>query len=193
MEKFNGEKIPLCVKELLMKCAYDTLSSLLQINPNTLRNIESFLNNHKMFITQLKCCYHEHYKSLDIFEFLPGHKEIILAIPSQIQQMKQMKSKRNVQSKYKSTPSDSDLKSSLVTKLTKYAQNIGLELPDESITEMNLTEYVRGSEGDPFICQCRFICPICAKNMLVSYVSYWKSSNITTHIKDHLIEEEAGM
>lgn len=185
LEKFNREKFPKCVKELLINCAYDTLSSLSQITPDKLQKIESFLNNNKRFIILLKCCYEDHYKSLDVFEFLPGHKEIILAIPNQIQQMK---IKPKMQRQMKSALSDDELKTKLVTKLILHAEKIGIELPDGSITDLNVIEFERGSDADKWLCKCRFVCPVCAAVMAVKYETHWKSGNLTSHFNAHINE-----
>lgn len=98
LEKLNGEKFPKCVKFLLVKSAYNSFSTLRQLDSDKLIKIESFLNTKKEYIADLDCCYHEHYKGLDSFEFLPGHKDLILSIPSQIEQLnggKHVRGKKN--------------------------------------------------------------------------------------------------
>lgn len=164
----------------------DTISSLQKINPEKLTAIESFLNTNKAIVATLNCCYNAYYNSLDLFEFLPGHKEIILHIPSQIQQMKTVNTNHKIQNK-----TDNELLENLITNLKNYAIRIGLGLPDETMTIANLDLFLRGTEEDDFVCKCMFICPICAACMPVKYkTTFWQSSNITTHLKSHANVEE---
>lgn len=85
LENFNGEKFPECVKSILLDAGYNTFNGLRQINEQEIRIIEAFIQ--KEHVEKLNCCYHEFYKNLDVFIFLPGHKSIIMAIPSQIDKL----------------------------------------------------------------------------------------------------------
>lgn len=100
--------------------------------------------------------------------------------------MKSENTKHKVQNK-----SDDELQEILISNLRKYAIKLGLGLPDECLTVANLDSFQRGSETDNFVCKCTFICPMCAICMPVTYKkSFWQSSNITTHLKTHAIDEE---
>lgn len=186
LEKFNGEKFPECVKNLLVKCAYDTLSSLRHINPDILLKIESFLSAKKDFSADLNCCHHDHYKSLDAFEFLPGHKDLILGIPLQIEQMDDSKKK----ARGKKSLSDDELRDNLVMHLMNYVARINLEVDEGVISEVNIHDFRRGSDDDDFLCKCRFICPFCTKSFTLTFKNYWGTSNLTQHFKQHTAETE---
>lgn len=164
-----------------MKSAYNTFSSLRQINPEKLLRIESFLNTKKEYIADLQCCYHDHYKSLDEFEFLPGHKDLILGIPSQIEQLYESKQVRG----RKATISDDELKNNLTNNLLNYTEKIGLLVGDNAISHVNVHNFRRGTDSDSFLCKCLFICPICAKSFTVTHKKYWATSNVTAHFKEH--------
>lgn len=84
--------VPKCLKILLSAAGYDTSLSLSQIDEEKIVDIENFLNTNKRYVGKLKCCYSKHYKDLEIFKFLPGHKAILKTIPSQIEEL----SKRTV-------------------------------------------------------------------------------------------------
>lgn len=181
LEKLNGEKFPECVKFLLVKSAYNTFATLRQIDSDKLVKIETFLNTKKEYIADLDCCYHGHYKSLDVFEFLPGHKDLILSISSQI---KQLDGSRQVRVRT-TTISDDELQENLATNLIKYSEKIGLIMGNNMISKVNIYNFRRGSDKDNFLCRCGFICPLCAKKFTVTHNKYWATSNVTKHFKDH--------
>lgn len=167
-----------------MKSAYNSFSTLRQLDSDKLIKIESFLNTKKEYIADLDCCYHEHYKGLDSFEFLPGHKDLILSIPSQIEQLNGGKHVRGK----KTTICDDELQESLVTNLLNYTEKIGLIMGNDALTRVNIYDFRRGADKDNFTCKCRFICPLCAKTFTVTYKKYWATSNVTKHFKEHYTE-----
>lgn len=190
LEKINRGKFPNCVKKLLTECAYNELYSLRRIDAEKLRNIESFLNGKKEIISQLDCCYKDHYKNLDVFEFLPGHKDLILSIPSLIEEMGHGGKSRISAIRNNMTFSDDQLKSKLIANLLSYTENIGLDVPDNAISEINIHDFRRGSDQDGFVCKCRLICPFCLKKFQLTYKTFWATSNLTKHFKDHITEIE---
>lgn len=186
MEKLNGEKLPECVKFLLTKSAYNTIATLREINEDKLLNIETFLDGRKDYIAALNCCYHDHYQSLEVFEFLPGHKDLILNMPSQIQQLNGSK---KACCKTKDVPDD-ELQIGLSTNILNYAEKIGLDVGEDVISTINIHNFRRGSDKDNFLCKCKFICPFCAKSFTVTYKKYWGTSNITKHLKEQHLQAE---
>lgn len=185
MEKNNCGRFPECVKTLLISAAYNDCATLSRIDAEKLCSIESFLNKNKGYISQLDCCYAAHYKRLEVFEFLPGHKDLILAIPSLLPQMKGSISPYSLK-RNKKTLSDDELKNKLISNLLHYAENIGLEIEDGKITHVNIHNFQRSANENDFLCKCGFICPFCAKVFKLTYKTYWGSSNVTTHFKEHM-------
>lgn len=167
-----------------MGSAYNELANLRRIDADKLRNIESFLDKRKELISNLDCCYADHYKSLDVFQFLPGHKDLILAIPSLIQEMNSDNS-RYSPLRSKKTLSDDELKKKLIENLINYAENIRLSTPNGILSDVNIVDFRRVTNEDDFVCVCRFICPFCSKVFKLQFKKYWRSSNVTTHLKDH--------
>lgn len=45
------------------------------------------MNEDKKTIQELTCCHSDHYKAQDQFQFLPGHRAVILKIPDLIKQL----------------------------------------------------------------------------------------------------------
>lgn len=90
LEIFNGEKYPEYIKEMLFGCGYDTIISLRRINENTVATIEEYVASNAYLLISIKKN-SEQYRKQTTFQILPGHKEIIMNIPSQISEMEQSK------------------------------------------------------------------------------------------------------
>lgn len=86
-EKFIGEEIPSCVKRILsIMCGYDSFFSIKEIKQSHIEDMEKFITANKIeAIRTLNCCHSDHYKTLCIFRFLPGHAAIISALPKYIE------------------------------------------------------------------------------------------------------------
>lgn len=191
LERFNGERFPNCVKSILIASGYETITSLTRINSFEIQAIEEYVKQNCDILKDFQCCANEIYKNQETFRFLPGHRAIIMSIPSQIDSMKQEKAKRSEAKKTpqtKSQPnsmSDNELKSSLVTKCVEYIAKNGVILQEGLLTDSNIIDFER---IDDYV-KCRFSCPFCDKVISVNYIKYWKSSNVTTHLKAHVMED----
>lgn len=82
------------MKILINAAGYDTLYALSEINEEKIKEIEFFLTSNIHLVKKLTCCRSDHYKQLETFEFLPGHRAIIMALPDQIKKMKNEKTKK---------------------------------------------------------------------------------------------------
>lgn len=81
VEEITGEKFPMCTKEILNTCGYDTFGSLKCISEQSVQDIENHINTKsRATIEALKCCHSEYYKSLDEFKFIPGHKDLVISL-----------------------------------------------------------------------------------------------------------------
>ncbi|XP_055307971.1 nucleolar protein dao-5-like, partial [Sitodiplosis mosellana] len=79
----------------------------------------------------------DYYKQLEVFEFLPGHKEIILDISKQMEELQ--KSKQT-----KVAASGEQLKKELITKMTNYLRKNSPnenDYPDDTISESNIQDF----------------------------------------------------
>lgn len=180
------------------------------INEEKILEIEIFLTAHYDYVNDLQCCQSEHYKKLEVFHFLPGHRTLILSIPDQIQQMLRAESATHAATPQNSAEShslntlktqrihertDEELKSNLINNLINYAEKNGYQFPDGIISERNMHGFERGlNHGlnvDNYICKCRFSCPFCEKIFPLKFKSFWMSSNVTAHMKkDHFLTEQ---
>lgn len=200
----KDEKFPKCVKSLLIAAGYDTLSSMNALSDEKIHEIEHFHTENKQFIVKLNCCYDQHYKRLEVFAFLPGHRTTILGLPARIAQMKMQnmnntpvntpKDRTAAVSKIsvkKSLP-DMELQTNLIENLMKYSGKMGFQFPAGMISDANIRDFVRGSDEDNFVCKCKFSCPFCAKTFRLAYKEFWMSSNVTHHLKMHHVNIETA-
>lgn len=186
MKNFTAEKYPGCVVKLLTAAGFDTILSLSGIDEEKIKEIEVFLTSNKQFVNELKCCQSEWYKELEHFQFLPGHKAIILALPEKIKEMTTEKSKSKLCLNQNNSAQDEELKTHLIKNLIAFSGKAGFQLPQQAISEANIHEFERGSDDNVFVAKCRFSCPFCSKNYSVIYKKNWQSSNVTAHLRKHI-------
>lgn len=93
-ENFLGEEMPRCVKIALNISGYDTITSICEINVNSVGEIEKHINKNSRYelMQKIQCNHSEYYKKIKEFQFLPGHKTVILALPKYASQFQQLKS-----------------------------------------------------------------------------------------------------
>lgn len=200
LEKVYGGKFPQCVKKILTFSGFDTFPSLRQIDENVLHDIELFIDNNPSIKNSIDCCGKELYQSMENFKFLPGHKTIILNLPKYVADFEQHNSK-DKKSKSIDSPSragrtakiletsDQDMKKQLILNLVNYFLKQKRNSPQnqnvaEIITERNITKFER--EQNTAIIKSEFSCPFCVKRIPVNFKDYWRSANITTHLKKHV-------
>lgn len=89
LEHCVGYKVPASLKYMLWKCGYDCEISVKQISEKRIEELEKFIQKNRNEILSNEglgddmCIY----KKQRIFEFLPGHKTILLDLPESIKKM----------------------------------------------------------------------------------------------------------
>lgn len=198
IERFGGEKFPDCVKILLTKTGYDRMNSLSKIDAERILEIEAHLDTNREWVNELKCCNSDSYKQLAVFKFLPGHKILILGIPEQIERMKEAQEKHGdadnakkiVTTKSpKTQQTDEEIIQSMVSNLLKFAKKINFPLQDGMLSANNVNDFERGNHLNNFLYKCRFSCPFCEKVFPLRYQTFWMTSNLTKHLKEHMSYE----
>lgn len=192
LEKLNREKYPECVKQLLIECGYDKVLSLQELDAEKLHKIEKHINENRHMIEKLNCCNAETYKVQREFHFIPGHEAIVLGIPAQIKKYRENRSKKSQLAKNKSNMSEDVLKNSLIVGLEKYATKVGFSLPQGVFSDRNILNFRREMMAEKEVYKCTFSCPFCSKTTPVIYKLYWMSSNVTKHLKGHLLTQLAA-
>lgn len=185
LEKYSGEKYPTCLKAILIASGFGTIASLRRIGKDDLRAIEECMKENRDLIEKFNCCNKEEYQNQQNFRFLPGHEAIILGIRDQIESMKQMKAAK---AKEKKPISDGELKGQLLLNFQKYFLKNDVQLEDTILSDRNILNFERGRDG--YSAKCNFSCPFCEKFMTVNFKEYWLSSNVTSHFKKHIFEQD---
>lgn len=172
-----------------MACGFSTLASLSRIDEQVFTTIEEFMRNHPELIDAFNCCNAEQYQCQAQFQLLPGHKAILLCIPKQIEAFNQCNvNKKNIKSKKNQQISDDDLKERLITNINKYVIKLGL--PGNIFScDRHIKNFERYENG--YGAKCEFSCCFCQKIVPVEFEGFWKSSNITTHLKYHVNQGES--
>lgn len=191
LERLNREKVPACLKSLLLASGFNTLLSLSNINIEIIREVETYINKNRCHLDKLNCCFAKEYREQTHFEFLPGHKNILLNIPEQIVQLKHGQNNKSRAKPSSSQPNaktftESEVKSRLVTNLLTFTVKNGFPSSDAAISELNIRDFRCCAEEEDSIYKCKFSCPFCPKVFPIRFKTYWTSSNVTTHLKKHI-------
>lgn len=127
LENFVGHNVPMFLKLLLWKCGFDSMISIKQISSVQIGKIEEYIQtkgNQKLFEILLELDDNDSsvmvYKNQQIFEFLPGHRETLLSLQSNIEKMQ---SKHVCETKCYGEVTDTSKYSVILTELIKSAEN----------------------------------------------------------------------
>lgn len=78
-EKYLGKVIPECIKKILSETGFDDDLALENLKETDIKDIEHYVNEHlPTLVNSLTCCKSEIYKAQNKFEFLPGHRRLII-------------------------------------------------------------------------------------------------------------------
>lgn len=89
LEKCLGYEVPMCLKLIMWKSGYDSLLSVKQMCEENILKVEKYVQKNRTKILPLlddKIDTVE-YKKQKIFEFLPGHRCILMDLPKSIKKM----------------------------------------------------------------------------------------------------------
>lgn len=186
LEKFIGSKIPEYIVNFLIDAGYDEEIALRGICAETITTIENHLNLEEKKFLLIGTVYERAEK----VSLLPGHKSIILNIPSYIESFisnKRNKSNVRIQKEQFESPAESEksseqldeLKEKCLKKLQNYAKCKSVDL---NITEICFSNFECIAEDEY---KYRFDCPACSKSHLCQFKKYWRVSNIQAHLKTH--------
>lgn len=84
IENIISHSLPSCVKTILSATGYDSLLSINLINEIQMFEVEQFVNENRNITAKLECCFADTYRNLRKFRFLPGHRLLILQLPSYV-------------------------------------------------------------------------------------------------------------
>lgn len=172
--------------------------SVEQLNVENVMEIEKYVNDHLRHIFyNMDCCNSSNYKNQKQFRFLPGHKTLILNLPSQLIKLKAAKVKTSLKNQRQQIEENlnlendaivdvDNLKDQLISKLVKYVKNIQLDSCADKLTVAQICECITiiNDEGQ-LTYKCKVQCPLCNKKIGSIYKKYWYVSNVEKHFKGH--------
>lgn len=90
LEQYIGFEVPICLKILLWKSGFDSMFSVNQLCENNIKEMENFIQTNR---TQILTLLNEandmrEYENQKKFQFLPGHRNILLDLPECIKHMR---------------------------------------------------------------------------------------------------------
>lgn len=170
LRKIVGSSLPRGISNILIESGYDTQSTLETIDKNSVKAIEDYVNENRILLKNT--VYESLIDSDTIFKFKPGHRAVILSLPTAIQNRDSNEKVANFNVE--------DLKQSLVKKLSNFATNQFFELHFDVLL-IHEFHQVKGSY------KCRFECPLCTRKIKCEYKTYWLVSNLENHLKKHYV------
>lgn len=185
-EEFEGEcaaaglvsKVPSCMKKILTAAGYNSSWSFKALTEDGLSQIEQHIEQHHRTLVQS----FEEYASIQPFQFLPGHRSLILGIKSEILELQEKRSnKRSKTSKLASKIlEEGDLKTALLNQISAFTDTLKIKADwTNSIKDFSLETTKNAS-----LAHCLLSCPICDSDINVKFEGSWKISNMCRHLRD---------
>lgn len=170
--------IPASVKQILTVSGYNSALSFKSVEENNLAELESYVEaRHRKVVDEFA-----EYEDIRPFEFLPGHRSLIMAIKAEILEIQSRKKPKVAHSKKLPRAEDENtLQLSLINQLSTYANGIGVALDwSSSIQEIKLTNTEHST-----MAQCKIACPSCKKISTLRFEKIWKVTNMYRHLRTH--------
>lgn len=77
------QKLPPCIKRILIESGYDNEISIKSLDEGTIIEIEAFIEASRREILEgISCCFSNMYQTKQPFRFAPGHRSLILQLPN---------------------------------------------------------------------------------------------------------------
>lgn len=166
------------MKRILNVCGYNSALSFKLVEEDKLSNLENYIETHHRKVVDE----FQEYEDIKPFQFLPGHRSLILGIKAEISDI-QSKKKQKVPKSNK-MPRDEDEKTlqiSLINQLSAYANGISLKLDwSHSIQETEFTQVENST-----LVRCKISCPQCGMTSTMRYERSWKVANMYRHLRTH--------
>lgn len=160
----------------MIKSGYNHEFALETFKDDDIKKVEKFINQNKHFLKKTV------YENIPEFEFLPGHRAVLLDIPNKIKQYNKSKEEKAEEKKKQAEEEiavkTAELKKSLVKKVKNYTDKIEFE------TKVDETNIIESTQVGTLL-QCRLKCSDCEKTFLCSFRKYWCISNFEKHLKEH--------
>lgn len=183
LESFVGYKYPTFIKDILLNTGFDCEHALKTIDEKTIPTIEKKIElNHPHLLNGT--IYESKLDSHLPFEFLIGHRALILEIPSTLEKYLTRKIEKKVKNSKEIEPQNLRvlLTNKIINNLKK--KNINCEFEIENIGEFTQKE-------NRFTCLVK--CVFCSINTPCSFDKYWRIGNYSNHVCGHKGKETPGL
>lgn len=204
-QNFLGNTIPQFIVNVLTAAGYDSALSIADLNESDILIIQDYVTNKAQHLIKE----HVSYTQNDKFEFLPGHKKLVLGLRNKVKDFNTPVSRQTQKNPTKSIQPEEDqqiseeielltevelaaFKTDLISKLSTVSKSVGAP----TFTEHHLVGSI-----DPYISKnskaitskipaykCFVKCVICEKRVPCTFNKRWETSNLSTHLKSHQIE-----
>lgn len=181
LEKFNGNKYPKFIKNILIYCGFENEISLSTINEKSIEEIEQNINQNIALLRGTN--YIDTNGSLISapFKFLLGHKSLILNIPKTIEEFTDNKKKKKSVKNAEASGEQSNienLRESLLLRLENYRKKKNLKF---SVSQDHLIKCTLDDKRSKIHVKCVY----CDVHVPCLFVNTWCISNYTKHILTH--------
>lgn len=204
-QNFLGNKIPDFIVNILTSAGYDSAISIADLNESDILIIQDYVTNKAQHLVKE----HVSYKQNDRFEFLPGHKKLVLGLRNRVKDF----SKQNISINNRKTSNIGEsetpiqgtevielfseqevnnLKKCLISKLSNITKSTKLPAFTENHLVGSIDAYIsknlRTISSKTPSYKCFVKCVICDKKVPCTFNKRWETSNISTHLKSHKSE-----
>lgn len=193
-------RLPNLIVEILKKTGYDSPLSIELLEDDKIKGIEESIQ--KRFNSFNQLFKDTEYENIETFEFLPGHKTLLLGIRIYVKKYleKNLSAKRNnrlpaiveecseTELELFSDIEKENLKKKLIEKVEKFSKKFNIST--ESLSQNN----IRGDldaiikADNHIVYKCKFHCSIgdCQYITPCLYNKHWQISNLEKHLKTHI-------
>lgn len=178
-------KIPDCMITILNACGYNNIWAFKSVEEENIVDLETFVEKrHRTIIDSM-----DEYRDVKPFEFLPGHRSLIMGIKSQILLMEDVKRKKTMPKRKAKDVNEMELKMSLTAHVSNFCQNISLQVDwSNAIDDFKITSHGDDTSAQ-CLAQCSLNCPICGVRRTVRFENSWRISNMCKHLRSHLTSQ----
>lgn len=180
--------MPTVVKKLLTACGYNHAWAFKEVDNEKVTQLESFIQaRHRKIADSF-----DEYREITPFEFLPGHRDLIFAIKTQIlsfENTKKLKPKTNGVPTH--VPDEDELKQILISQVSSYSSSLPLQLDQQLDWQVDwsnaIENFKTATDGASISAECSLSCPLCNAVRVIRYDGkYWATSNIYKHLRTHV-------
>lgn len=172
------------MKKLLTACGYNHAWAFKEVDNEKVTQLESFIETrHRQIVDSF-----DEYREIKPFEFLPGHRDLIFAMKTQILSFENSK-KAKAKSVPARVPDENELKQILIDQVSSYSSSLTLQLDWSNAIQKFETK----TDEDSTFAECLLSCPLCNAVRTIRYDSkYWTLSNMNTHLRTHKQQNQAS-